>query len=95
MRSSPQPYLATHESVAYAHICSIKEERGREGGGWGPLYSGGGGGGTEGGREELLCEAHNLIIQSIEQHIHFIVLQISSPNPAASSEEKRSPCAVA
>lgn len=26
----------------------------------------------------LLSEAHNLIIQSIEQHIHFIVLQISS-----------------
>lgn len=38
-------------------------------GGWG-----GGAGGAGGG---LLSEAHNLIIQSIEQHIHFIVLQIS------------------
>lgn len=79
-----QRYLAPHESVAYAHICSIKEERGRVGdgafvwerrvGGWG---DGGGGGwcGRWGGG--LLSEAHNLIIQSIEQHIHFIVLQIS------------------
>lgn len=33
----------------------------------------------------LLSEAHNLIIQSIEQHIHFIVLQIS-PNSLGSSE---------
>lgn len=39
-------------------------------GGWG----GGGGGGGGGG---VLSDAHNLIIQSIEQHIHFIVLQIS------------------
>lgn len=46
---------------------------------------------VEGGREEvLLCEAHNLIIQSIEQHIHFIVLQISSPDSAASLEESSS-----
>lgn len=44
--------------------------------------------GTEREREEgggLLSEAHNLIIQSIEQHIHFIVLQIS-PNSLGSSE---------
>lgn len=42
-------------------------------------------------REEgggLLSEAHNLIIQSIEQHIHFIVLQIS-PNSLGSSEALR------
>lgn len=31
----------------------------------------------EGRRGGLLSEAHNLIIQSIEQHIHFIVLEIS------------------
>lgn len=37
-------------------------------------WGGGGGGEWWGG---LLSEAHNLIIQSIEQHIHFIVLQIS------------------
>lgn len=49
----------------------------------GPLYSGVGG---RVGGAALLSEAHNLIIQSIEQHIHFIVLQISSPNSAASSE---------
>lgn len=36
----------------------------------------------------LLSEAHNLIIQSIEQHIHFIVLQIS-PNSLGSSEALR------
>ncbi len=36
----------------------------------------------------LLSEAHNLIIQSIEQHIHFIVLQIS-PNSLGSSEAPR------
>lgn len=58
----------------------------------GPLYSGGV---WEGGGEALLSEAHNLIIQSIEQHIHFIVLQISSPNSAASSEHKRSRFTVA
>lgn len=35
-----------------------------------------------------LSEAHNLIIQSIEQHIYFIVLQIS-PNSLGSSEALR------
>lgn len=44
---------------------------------------------VRGGEDEkgggLLSEAHNLIIQSIEQHIHFIVLQIS-PNSLGSSQ---------
>lgn len=50
-------------------------------GGWCLCESEGRGGG-------LLSEAHNLIIQSIEQHIHFIVLQIS-PNSLSSSEALR------
>lgn len=66
--------MAPHESVAYAYISSIKGE-GEDGevgwGGDGVFVREEGGGG-------LLSEAHNLIIQSIEQHIHFIVLQISS-----------------
>lgn len=62
-----QKYLSLHESVAYAYISSIKEGR-RMGDG---VFV------REGRRGGLLSEAHNLIIQSIEQHIHFIVLEIS------------------
>lgn len=48
-----------------------------------PLYSGGR------ARGAVLSEAHNLIIQSIEQHIHFIVLHISSPYSAGSLASPR------
>lgn len=79
--------LAPHESVAYAYISSIKEavEWGDGVFVWEREWGGGGGGGGWWG---LLSEAHNLIIQSIEQHIYFIVLQIS-PNSLGSSEALR------
>lgn len=66
--------------VLLMHISAPSKRR--QGGGWclcERKREGGGG---------LLSEAHNLIIQSIEQHIHFIVLQIS-PNSLGSSEALR------